>query len=593
MANKKETFDARVVVRVENEEAIGALVKELDRLRIANSKAAKPMQQTAKQLKQTQIEARRFGRSVQNSSYQIQDFITQVAGGVDPIKSLGQQLPQMVINMGALGGAIGVAAAALPFFIDNIEIGDKAAKEADVSFDSLSASISRIGTTMSEMNLDSFVEQWEKVGKAQQDALLATLKYDTYLAKSDINKAFESFAALPEAVTEAGPARVVYGAQLQTLAETIGLTEKQFRGLIDSYEAVQNEETRNIETITKFRTELMSLAQAEGIRNEALEKTIKNMKDAESAAIALTTANDALLKEVKPQVTEFAEYLKPGGGGGSNKESDMFPRIVPNAGDPEILAAYKAQQEALKEQQAAYAALYPEMTRYLNTLEQITTLEDANRISTEAAATARAEALEKLNGEPFSLAVKGVELFNSSFQKMLDGVVQGTQSISDGFKDMAKVIIAELARIAILKSIVGIFGGTSSLGTAATNVLQNANGNAFNNGSVVPFANGGVVNGPTNFGYSGGIGLMGESGPEAIVPLNRGPGGKLGVGASPVNVTVNNMASGVEVRTRQTDSGLTLDVVMAQFATAVRQGGNDLTSAMESTYSIGRGGAAY
>lgn len=58
----------------------------------------------------------------------------------------------------------------------------------------------------------------------------------------------------------------------------------------------------------------------------------------------------------------------------------------------------------------------------------------------------------------------------------------------------------------------------------------NANGNAFLGGNVIPFANGGVVTSATSFPMSGGRrGLMGEAGPEAIVPLKRGADGKLGI----------------------------------------------------------------
>lgn len=58
-----------------------------------------------------------------------------------------------------------------------------------------------------------------------------------------------------------------------------------------------------------------------------------------------------------------------------------------------------------------------------------------------------------------------------------------------------------------------------------------ANGGAFSGGTQF-FANGGVVSSPTAFGMSGGrIGIMGEAGPEAIMPLTRGPNGKLGVKA--------------------------------------------------------------
>jgi len=60
---------------------------------------------------------------------------------------------------------------------------------------------------------------------------------------------------------------------------------------------------------------------------------------------------------------------------------------------------------------------------------------------------------------------------------------------------------------------------------------------------VRPFASGGVVSGPVAFPMRGGAGLMGEAGPEAIMPLSRGPDGKLGVraagGGAPVNVVMN------------------------------------------------------
>jgi phage-related minor tail protein len=63
-------------------------------------------------------------------------------------------------------------------------------------------------------------------------------------------------------------------------------------------------------------------------------------------------------------------------------------------------------------------------------------------------------------------------------------------------------------------------------------------------GSVQRFADGGVVGQPTYFGLGRNLGLMGEAGPEAILPLSRGPDGKLGVsaggqGGRPVSVTVN------------------------------------------------------
>ena len=60
-------------------------------------------------------------------------------------------------------------------------------------------------------------------------------------------------------------------------------------------------------------------------------------------------------------------------------------------------------------------------------------------------------------------------------------------------------------------------------------ILPFADGAAFSQGRVMPFARGGVVTAPTQFPMRGGTGLMGEAGPEAILPLSRGADGSLGV----------------------------------------------------------------
>jgi len=80
-------------------------------------------------------------------------------------------------------------------------------------------------------------------------------------------------------------------------------------------------------------------------------------------------------------------------------------------------------------------------------------------------------------------------------------------------------------------------GGLSSSSIQANNItpafqsssqLFKADGGAFNKG-VEFFANGGVFDKPTGFKHANGIGVLGEAGPEAILPLTRGPNGKLGV----------------------------------------------------------------
>ena len=78
----------------------------------------------------------------------------------------------------------------------------------------------------------------------------------------------------------------------------------------------------------------------------------------------------------------------------------------------------------------------------------------------------------------------------------------------------------------------------------------NAKGNVFAKNKIVPYAYGGIVNKPTLFPMANGMGLMGEAGAEAIMPLRRHSNGKLGVEASGGmgNVVVNVDASGTAVQ---------------------------------------------
>jgi phage-related minor tail protein len=111
-------------------------------------------------------------------------------------------------------------------------------------------------------------------------------------------------------------------------------------------------------------------------------------------------------------------------------------------------------------------------------------------------------------------------------------VIHGTK-LSDVLRGLA-LSLAQTSLTQGLKPLGNLLGGL--LGS----VVPSASGNVFANGAVMPFADGGIVNSPALFPMRTGIGLMGEAGPEAIVPLARGPDGRLGMrGGGGVNVTVN------------------------------------------------------
>lgn len=148
----------------------------------------------------------------------------------------------------------------------------------------------------------------------------------------------------------------------------------------------------------------------------------------------------------------------------------------------------------------------------------------------------------------------------------------------------------------ILSTLLSAFAG--GLGAPAAGGIY-ANGAAFAGGNVIPFARGGVVTRPTLFPMASGAGLMGEAGPEAVMPLRRGRDGKLGVAADgqqagPVSVSVNivnNAGADVNAKTsRGPDGGLQLDVMIDKVvADKLATPGTQSSRALRSQYGVRQG----
>ena len=142
-------------------------------------------------------------------------------------------------------------------------------------------------------------------------------------------------------------------------------------------------------------------------------------------------------------------------------------------------------------------------------------------------------------------AAKLQSTLSSGLSKAIDGVVLDGMKLSDALGIVAKSLVDTAWRAAV-KPVADHFGGMLAGGfwRMFGGLSGFADGGSFAQGRVMPFANGGVVNGPVTFPMRGGTGLMGEAGPEAIMPLTRGADGKLGVraqggGAGPVTVVMN------------------------------------------------------
>ena len=150
----------------------------------------------------------------------------------------------------------------------------------------------------------------------------------------------------------------------------------------------------------------------------------------------------------------------------------------------------------------------------------------------------------------FDAITSGAENFGASLQKIASGV------LIDITRQLLQVYVINSA----INAISGLLGpktggflpGIKFNSAAFSMPALAANGMVAANG-IQPFAMGGIINSPTLFrfanGGAGNLGLMGEAGPEAIMPLKRGRDGKLGVaGGGTTSVVVNVDASGSSVQ---------------------------------------------
>jgi lambda family phage tail tape measure protein len=209
-----------------------------------------------------------------------------------------------------------------------------------------------------------------------------------------------------------------------------------------------------------------------------------------------------------------------------------------------------------------------------NFKEQFKILEDVDALSKQLRKALEQAAIDakdfgKQFGKSFQDGIKSMgdlagnlgSSFASAFEGMADQLTEFVTTGKANFRDFAASVLKDISRMIIryaifnaVKGIMNIFNPAAALGSSAANVAQyaplNAKGNVYAQNGIQAFARGGIVNKPTVFPFAKGIGLMGEAGPEAIMPLRRGRDGNLGVmssGGGTTNVVVNVDASGSSV----------------------------------------------
>ena len=350
-------------------------------------------------------------------------------------------------------------------------------------------------------------------------------------------------------------------------------------------------------------------------------------------------AKEVQLQEIKTDIGLLQEKLNIDSLEASlaymEAEGTSSENILKNKRDIIALAKieYEEREALIKLEQAYYKNVLPLAKRIASTsvddtkttdmlVAEIQLLYDKFNIESKGAKARSADAkahqdmISSMTADQREFADAVKESFDSMADALTDFVMTGKMD----FNSLANSIISDMMRIAIQQSV------TRPLANMATSFIGSlfmADGGAFNQGTQV-FAKGGafsqagpvmefakgdaftnsIVSSPTLFKFAQGTGLMGEAGPEAIMPLKRDSQGNLGVrtqgGGGGNQITINVIESSEKAGTQERKTENNVDMinvfvekVKSAIASDINRGSGTVPGALSRTYGLNRVAGAY
>ena len=459
-------------------------------------------------------------------------FVGLVKGAIDSADAFGKMSDQT-----------GIAA-------NNLQAYVNAGKLAGVGQETIDKGLRRLAQSMREADqgVATYSDSFNALGLSVRDSEGNLKSSETVLGEIA-----DRFADLPDGATKAAISMEIFG---RSGASLINLLNGGSAALSEFNYAVSDEFAQNAEF---FNDQIAVLGiRFDGFRKQltdALLPTLNNLigvfSDLFSSQQDFTMLFDAIgfsIKTVSASIfTTIAGFKFLG-----RVVTDIF-RIINEARKGNFAGAIGIGKEGLADTKEQFK----EDMKVFNDI--FTGTENAPATYFREGTKSVEEFATKITESFGSQMQSKLKTFNDSIktiqESMADVVVKGIKGMEDAlvnfvmtgklsFKNLANSIISDMARIAIQQTITAPFTGFIE------GLFKNADGNAFVNGKVQKYAYGGVVNKPTLFPMKNGMGLMGEAGAEAILPLRRGSNGKLGVqatGGGIGNIVVNVDASGSNV----------------------------------------------
>jgi hypothetical protein len=509
---------------------------------------------------------RRFNTGLQQAGFQVGDFAVQVQGGTNAMVALGQQGSQLLGILGPYGALAGAGLAIGTAIIAPLTQARREAEETTTALEALKSVVesmrmdfkleddpSLINKEYSEA-LDEFKRLREELEGVLQEIRehgrggTRRLRREREELQEQVSAYFTMLQrmrlvneeSLDRQAIEKGVAELAK-AQGELLLENLKYEEEQ-KELLELSQKAALDLAMHASNVDFSRpvAQAIKLADALGISVQrallltpgAMGNLPTSSSDSRSDAYDSTEAELQRMKEIINQgFSGKTDNGSRGGGGSASQQENNLEKLRERIQlQKELLGLTEAEAFVLR-------ALGDERSQY--TEQQI----DAITKETESWMKRR-DALEeaKANQEDF------FDSLNSNLESVISGLVSGNKTLAESFADLYLGIADQLFKVLALQHMLNATSSIFSMIPGLDSVAQTgiigggAMVDTFSKGGVVErYASGGIVSQSTAFPMANGIGLMGEAGAEAILPLSRDSKGNLGVKSesSPVNIVFN------------------------------------------------------
>jgi hypothetical protein len=531
--------------------AVQKLDSDINQLSVALKKGGSAVNQLATGMNVSGKAARRNEIAFQQAGYQVQDFIVQVQGGTNPLIAFSQQGSQLAgFFAGPWGAMIGLGIAALSSlamaFLSTGEDAERLQKNLDVVGDKLDDfekkvksaedTVSSFAYAMAQVQSTQIEAAWSELGDATAGAFEAAFmaKFGRFLYQN-LWSGFQSWSSVTGTLAGENFA-AAFGTSASILndelLDQIGKAVKEQNiALLDS----------TIESLSAFSDMTVQGAQfleyLIKVRDEANGFTTEVQAAAEELMLAKQHGEDISKLNLKLGIDEaqkVAELLAENMNislqaalgivglargavmGGRGSDPRQFTYMDEFREQLQTKPTKKKKASSKKTPKDPLAELLKRITldeKLLGVSKERETvlraIANSDKEYTDAAINGAISRLEAYNKEKELLEEAAAQQQNiadtlkNSMEDAFMSIVDGTKSAEDAFKDMARMIISELYKVLVVQQMVGSFeaGGGGILGSIF--------------GAIGKKASGGTV--MSNQPY-----LVGEKGPEVIVPQNRG-----------------------------------------------------------------------